>query len=88
VEARVDEEVVEFLNDKKRVEALLQQHGLSGLELDAVDARYAELEDNKMALRKPPSIHQRASRGCLGTGIGTCGRRLNRSRSGFSVDAP
>jgi DNA invertase Pin-like site-specific DNA recombinase len=66
VEARVDEEVVEFLNDKKRVEALLQQHGLSGVEMDAIDARYAELEDNKMALEEaafnPPAGIKRLPR--------------------------
>jgi site-specific DNA recombinase len=66
VEARVDEEVVEFLNDKKRVETLLQQHGLSGLEMDAIDARYAELEDNKMALEEaafnPPAGIKRLPR--------------------------
>jgi site-specific DNA recombinase len=52
LEARVNEEVIGFLNDKRRVEALLQQHRLNGPEIDAIDARYAELEDNKMALEE------------------------------------
>jgi site-specific DNA recombinase len=52
VEAKVNSEVVDFLNDKKRVEALLQQHRLNGPEMDAIDARYAELEDNKIALEE------------------------------------
>jgi site-specific DNA recombinase len=51
-EARVNEEVVVFLNDWRRVEALLEQHRLSGPERDALDARYAELQDNKMVLEE------------------------------------
>jgi DNA invertase Pin-like site-specific DNA recombinase len=66
VEARVDKEVVEFLNDKRRVEALLRQQGLSGLEMDSIDARYAELEDWKVALEEaafsPPAGIKRLSR--------------------------
>jgi hypothetical protein len=52
LEERVDEEIVSFLRDRRRVEGLLQQQGLTGPELDAIDARYAELEDNKLALEE------------------------------------
>lgn len=66
VEAKVDSEVVEFLNDKRRVEALLQQHRLNGPEMDAIDARYAELENNKMVLEEaafnPPAGIKRLPR--------------------------
>ena len=66
VDARVNEEVVEFLNDKRRAEALLQQHRLNGSEMDAIDARYAELQDNKMTLEEaafnPPAGVKRLPR--------------------------
>jgi DNA invertase Pin-like site-specific DNA recombinase len=66
VDVRVDEEVVAFLNDRPRVEALLRQHRLEGPEMDAIDARYAELEENKMALEEaafnPPAGVKRLPR--------------------------
>jgi DNA invertase Pin-like site-specific DNA recombinase len=52
LDAKVDEEIVAFLNDKQRAQALLDQHGLETPEIAAVDARYAELEDNKLALER------------------------------------
>jgi site-specific DNA recombinase len=52
LEARVDIEVVDFLNEKRRMEVLLGQHKKSGSELAAIDARYDELEDNKLALEE------------------------------------
>jgi len=52
LEARVSDEVIGFLNDKRRVEALFQRHSLDGPEMRVIDARYAELEDNKMALEE------------------------------------
>jgi DNA invertase Pin-like site-specific DNA recombinase len=52
LDAKVDEEVVAFLNDKQRAQALLEQHGLETPEIAAIDARYAELEDNKLALER------------------------------------
>jgi hypothetical protein len=56
LDAKVDEEIVAFLNNKQRAHALLDQHGLQhGLqtpEMAAIDARYAELEDNKLALER------------------------------------
>jgi recombinase-like zinc beta ribbon protein len=65
LEATVNKEMVEFLNDKSRVEALLE-HRLNGPEIDAIDARYAELEDNKMALEEaafnPPAGIKRLPR--------------------------
>jgi hypothetical protein len=48
----VSREVVAFLNDKKRVQALLDAHKMTGPEMDAIDARFAELEDNKLALER------------------------------------
>jgi hypothetical protein len=52
LDARVDEEVVAFLNNKQRANALLDQHRLQMPELATIDARYAELEDNKLALER------------------------------------
>jgi DNA invertase Pin-like site-specific DNA recombinase len=52
LDAKVDAEVVAFLNDKQRAQALLDQHRLQTPELAAMDARYAELEDNKLALER------------------------------------
>jgi site-specific DNA recombinase len=52
LDAKVDEEVVAFLNDKQRAQALLDQHRLKTPEIAAIDARYAELEDNKLALER------------------------------------
>jgi DNA invertase Pin-like site-specific DNA recombinase len=52
LDAKVDDEVVAFLNDKQRAQALLNQHRLETPEMAAIDARYAELEDNKLALER------------------------------------
>jgi site-specific DNA recombinase len=52
LDAKVNAEVVAFLNDKQRAQALLDQHRLETPEIAAVDARYAELEDNKLALER------------------------------------
>jgi DNA invertase Pin-like site-specific DNA recombinase len=52
LDAKVDEEVVAFLNDKQRAQALLNQHRLETPEMATIDARYAELEDNKLALEQ------------------------------------
>jgi DNA invertase Pin-like site-specific DNA recombinase len=52
LDAKVNEEVVAFLNDKQRAQALLDQHRLETPEIAAIDARYAELEDNKLALER------------------------------------
>jgi hypothetical protein len=52
LDGRVDEEIVEFLNDKQRAQALLDQHRLETPEIAAIDARYAESEDNKLALER------------------------------------
>src|SRR5512133_626915 len=45
-------EVVAFLNDKVRAKALLDTHRLDTPEMAAIDARYAELENNKLALER------------------------------------
>jgi DNA invertase Pin-like site-specific DNA recombinase len=52
LDAKVDGEVVAFLNDKRRAQALLDLHKLQTPEIAAIDARYAELEDNKLALER------------------------------------
>jgi site-specific DNA recombinase len=52
LDAKVDEEIVAFLNDKQRANALLDQHRLDTPEMAAIDARYAELEDNRLALER------------------------------------
>jgi len=66
LDGRVDEEVVAFLNDTRRVEALLQQHRLDGREMDTIDARFAGLQDNKLALEEaafnPPAGVKRLPR--------------------------
>jgi site-specific DNA recombinase len=52
LDAKADEEVVAFLNDQPRAQALLDQHRLETPEMAAIDARYAELENNKLALER------------------------------------
>ena len=52
LDAKVDEEVTAFLNDKQRANALLDQHRLQPPEMAAIDDRYAELEDKKLALER------------------------------------
>jgi hypothetical protein len=48
----VSTSVVAFLNDQERAQALLGTHRLATPEMAAIDARYAELEDNKLALER------------------------------------
>jgi DNA invertase Pin-like site-specific DNA recombinase len=50
LDEKVNQEIVYFLNDKQRAQALLDTHRLDTPEMAAIDARYAELEDNKVAL--------------------------------------
>ena len=52
LDAKVNAEVVAFLNDKRRAQALLDQHKLDTPAMAAIDTRYAELEDNKLALER------------------------------------
>jgi hypothetical protein len=52
LDSSVNEEVVAFLNDKRRAQALLDNHRLEAPEMVAIDTRYAELEDNKLALER------------------------------------
>jgi hypothetical protein len=52
LDAKVDSKVVAFLNNKPRAYALLDTHRLATPEMAAIDARYAELEDNKLALER------------------------------------
>lgn len=52
LDAKVDDEVVAFLNDKPRAKGLLDQHRLETPEMAVIDGRYAELEDNKLALER------------------------------------
>jgi DNA invertase Pin-like site-specific DNA recombinase len=52
LDAKVDGEVVAFLNDKHRAQGLLNQHRLETPQMAAIDARYADLEDNKLALEQ------------------------------------
>jgi site-specific DNA recombinase len=49
---RVNAEVVEFLNDKRRAEALLDTHKLDTPEMAAIDAQFAELKADKLRLNK------------------------------------
>jgi site-specific DNA recombinase len=61
VEAKVDREVVAFLNNRPRVEGLLERYRLDDPATAAIDARFAELQDNKLALeeaafRPPPGM--------------------------------
>jgi DNA invertase Pin-like site-specific DNA recombinase len=50
LDAKVNAEIVGFLNDKRRAQALLDQHRLDTPEIAAIDARYAELEESKIVL--------------------------------------
>jgi site-specific DNA recombinase len=52
LDAKVDAEVVAFLNDQRRAQALLDTHRLKTSEMSAIDGRYAELQDNKLALER------------------------------------
>jgi site-specific DNA recombinase len=65
-DARVDNEVVAFLNDEQRVAPLLRQHTADAAEMAAIDQRYAELQDCKLALEEaafsPPAGFERLSR--------------------------
>jgi DNA invertase Pin-like site-specific DNA recombinase len=58
-DAKVDRELVAFLNDKPRVKALLERYRLNGPDQDAIDARFAELQEAKTALEddryRPPA---------------------------------
>jgi DNA invertase Pin-like site-specific DNA recombinase len=60
---RVNAEVVAFLNDKVRAQALLDTHRLETPEMAAIDARYAELQDNRLGLEQaafnPPQGQRR-----------------------------
>jgi site-specific DNA recombinase len=66
VDAKVDREVVVFLNDRPRVEALLERYRLNGPEQAAIDERFAELQDSKLALEEaafhPPAGAKRLPR--------------------------
>jgi DNA invertase Pin-like site-specific DNA recombinase len=65
-ESRVDREVVAFLNDRPRVEALLERYRLDNPAQAAIDARFAELQDAKLALEEaafnPPPGRKRLER--------------------------
>jgi hypothetical protein len=52
LDAKVNGEIVAFLNDQRRAKALLDTHKLNTPEMAAIDARYAELEDDKLALER------------------------------------
>jgi DNA invertase Pin-like site-specific DNA recombinase len=52
LDAKVNEEIVAFLNDQRRAQALLDQRRLDTPEMAAIDARYAELENDKLALER------------------------------------
>jgi hypothetical protein len=52
LDARVTDEVVAFLQDKRRARALLDTHRLDTPEMAAIDARYAELENAKVDLER------------------------------------
>jgi DNA invertase Pin-like site-specific DNA recombinase len=49
---RVNTEVVEFLNDQPRAQALLDTHKLDTPEMADIDAKHAELEADKLRLNK------------------------------------
>jgi site-specific DNA recombinase len=62
-DAKVDREIVAFLNDRPRVETLLSRYRLNGPEQAAIDARFAELQAAKTDLEddyyRPPSGRKR-----------------------------
>jgi site-specific DNA recombinase len=66
LDTQVDGKIVAFLNDRPRVVALLEQNKRGGPKMAAIDTRYAELEDNKLALEdaafNPPAGVKRLPR--------------------------
>jgi DNA invertase Pin-like site-specific DNA recombinase len=52
LDTKVNGEIIAFLNDQRRARALLDQHKLDMPEMAAIEARYAELEDDKLALER------------------------------------
>jgi DNA invertase Pin-like site-specific DNA recombinase len=52
LDAKVNGEIVAFLNDQRRAQALLDTHKLDTPEMAAIDAHYAQLEDDKLALER------------------------------------
>src|SRR4029453_1444747 len=54
LDAKVDDEFIAVLNDNQRAAPPLDQHILDTPEMAAIDARYAKLEDNKLALERAP----------------------------------
>jgi site-specific DNA recombinase len=52
LDEKVNNEIVAFVNDKPRAQALLDTHRLDTPEMAAIDARYAELEDDKLVLER------------------------------------
>ena len=52
LDAKVNGEIVAFLNDQRRAQALLGTYKLDTPEMAEIDARYAELEDDKLALER------------------------------------
>jgi len=62
----IDPQVVEFLSDPRRVAALLDRYRVDTPEMAALDARFAELQENKMALEEaafnPPAGVKRLPR--------------------------
>jgi DNA invertase Pin-like site-specific DNA recombinase len=49
---RVNTEVVDFLNDRPRARALLDTHKVDTPEMAAIDARFAQLKDDRLTLHK------------------------------------
>ena len=52
LDAKVDKEIVALLNNKPRAQDLLKQHRLETPEITAIDARFAELQESKLALEE------------------------------------
>jgi site-specific DNA recombinase len=52
LDAKVNGEIVAFLNDQRRAQALLDQHKLDTPEMAAIDDRFAELEEAKLELER------------------------------------
>jgi hypothetical protein len=84
---RVNAEVVGYLNDKVRAKALLDQQRLDTPEMAAIDARYAELENNKLALERAAFNPPQGVRGFRPNVIGSYEQRSRKSRASYSVGA-
>ena len=74
LDAKVNEEVVAFLNDKRRAQALLDTHKLDTPEMAAIEPDTPNWRMTSSPLSGQPFVPLRASRGFHGTLLGATDR--------------